>query len=330
MNQEHTNIPLRANALVDTADMSTLVAVIQANSFTGAARRLGISKSVVSRRITDMEHRLGTRLIDRTAARVSPTEVGAVYYAKCIRILESIESANDFVSSFNGGLRGTIRVLVPHAFCASVLAPVLAKFATAYPELRLEVELDEREDILLDSGFDVAIKIGRLSDSNLLARTLGHTRLWLCASPQYLQEKGRPERPEDLADHDCLTYANREAHSGWCLQGALRTHSYRVRERVRSGCYFQLLEAAKSGLGIGLLPGYLIGEAVRNGELLLLMADQTSSALPISAVYSSSRKISQKVQVFVSHLATHLANPAPWEEYAITAAGTSTNSCALG
>lgn len=314
MNQEATaGVPLRSTTLVDVAGMATFVAVIQAASFTGAARRLVTSKSVVSRRIADMEHQLGARLIDRTAARVHPTEVGAVYFAKCVRILESIESANDFVAGFHGGLRGDIRVSVPHAFSASVLSQILVRFASLYPELKVEIELDDREDAAPDAGFDVAIRVGRLADSSMLARTLSTTRMWVCASPEYLRRCGTPVAPDDLARHDCLMHSGFEVRSGWYLRSESQTYIVRGRERMRSACYLQLLQAAKADLGIGLLPEYLIADAVAAGDLAVVLADYAPSPLPISAVYPPSRKASQKVQALIGFLAENLSDPAPWE-----------------
>lgn len=315
MNREagQTGLPVRSSALVDVAGMATFVAVIQAASFTSAARRLGTSKSVVSRRIAEMEHQLGTRLIDRTAARVNPTEVGAVYFAKCTRILESVEAANDFVTSFHGGLRGSVRVSVPHFFCAAVVAPILTQFACSYPDLKVEVELDDRGDAMQDAGFDVALRIGRLADSSLVGRTLTHSRMWLCASRGYVQANGGPASPEELAGHDCLVHASSEVRSGWWLQQDERPHLFRLRERLRSACYFHLLEATRTGLGIGLLPGYLIADAVASGELVLLLADSAPAPVPISVVYPASRRMSQKVQALIGFLADRLPNPAPWE-----------------
>lgn len=315
MNQESTqeSAPIRSNALVDVVGMATFVAVIKATSFTGAAKRLNTSKSVVSRRIADIEQQLGVSLIDRTAVRVTPTEVGAVYFAKCVRILGLIESANDFVAGFHGGVRGHIRVAVPAAFCAGVLAPLFTKFAQTYPELKVEIEFDEREDVVQETGFDLALRIGRLADSSLLIRTLSSTRLWLCASPGYIGGSGSPKSPEQLIQHDCLLHTASDVRTGWHLQSEGQTQVFRVRERLRSACYFQLLEAAKAGLGIGLLPGYLIADAVENGSLRLLMPDHTPPPLPISLIYPSSRKASQKVQAMIAYFIEHIQNPPEWE-----------------
>lgn len=312
----------RSSTLVDITAMATFVTTVNATSYTEAARRMGTSKSVVSRRISEMEAQLGVRLMDRTAAGICPTEVGAVYYAKCVRILESIEAANEFVTGFHDGVRGSIRVSVPRLFCASVMAPLLTEFAGDYPELRIEVDVDDREASLQGAGFDVALRIGRLADSSMIARTISTTRHWICASASYLQSHGHPVLPEQLEQHDCLLYSTGEARPVWCLQGAGQSRLVRVRERFRSACYVQLLEATKSGLGIGLLPGYLINEAVSAGELVILMPDCASPRSPISLVYPSSRRASQKVQALVGFLSERIPDPLPWDSADPKAAST--------
>lgn len=308
-----SDLTIRSSALVDIAGMATFVAVIDSSSFTGASRRLGTSKSVVSRRISDMELQLGARLIDRSAVRVNATEVGAVYYAKCVRILQSIEVANDFVASFHGGIRGSLRVLVPRFFCTKVVAPLLSEFAINHPSIKIEVEVDEHEACLQEVGFDVALRIGRLPDSSLVARTLSISRMWLCASPEYLRSRGTPASPEELGKHDGLLHFGGEDRMGWCLLNNGRPHAYRLRERMRSACYYQLLDAAKSGLGLALLPGYLVADSVLAGELNIILPDAALPPAPVSLVYPHSRKISQKVQALVEFLIARIPNPSPWE-----------------
>ncbi|RNF85231.1 LysR family transcriptional regulator [Montanilutibacter psychrotolerans] len=314
MNQEAapSGLAIRNGTLVDVASMAAFVAVINAASFTGAARRLGTSKSVISRRISEMELHLGARLIDRTAARVSPTEVGAVYFVKCVRILESIEAANDFVASSNGGFRGVVRVSVPRFFCARVVAPMLAEFAGRYPDLKVEIDVDERESSLHDTGFDLALRIGRLPDSSMVARTISYSSMWVCASPSYLEAHGTPESPDELEQRDCLVHSSGEMQSGWCLDSA-GPRIFRVRERIRSACYFHLLEAAKSGLGLALLPSYVASDLVASGQLKIVLAQCAPRPNPVSIVYPLSRKASQKVQALISFLMERIPNPPPWE-----------------
>lgn len=292
----------KGGVLVDVPGMTAFVAIIDAGSYTGAARRLGTSKSVLSRRITDIEVQLGARLIDRSTARVSPTEVGAVYYAKCVRILEAIEAANDFAASFNGGLRGVLRVSAPRFYCARVIAPLLNEFVSRYEEIKVELEVDEQEASLQETGFDVAVRIGRLPDSRMHAKSIGTSRVWLCASPEYLKASGNVEDIADLEQRHGLIHASNAVQSGWslCVDGSHRVA--RVRERVRSACYFQLLEAARAGLGIAMLPDYLIEDAIKGGELMLVLPAYAPPPRPISIVYPPGRKVSQKVQALISYL----------------------------
>lgn len=316
MNRE-VDIPLtqvRSSTQVDFADMNAFVAVVNAGSFTGAARRLGTSKSVISRRVSDLERQLGARLIERSAARIGPTEVGAEYHAKCVWILESIAAANDLVANHSGSVRGSLRVSVPRFFCAMVVAPLLAEFAGRYPELRLEVDAVERESCIHDTGFDVAIRIGALANSSMLARTISRTSMCICASPAYLEANGEPSSPEDLGNHDGLVYSGDDVQSGWLLQSNCKVRSYRVRERMRGACYMQLFEAARSGLGLACLPSCLVADAVAAGELRIVLCDYTAPPSPVWLVHPASRKHSPGVRALLEFLAQRIPNPPRWEQ----------------
>lgn len=313
MNQEAAPQISRGAPLVDVAGMSAFVAVVNSASFTGAARKLGTSKSVISRRISEIERHLGARLIDRSAARVTPTEIGSVYYARCVQILESIEAANDFVAGFNGDIRGTLRVSVPRYFCECVAAPALTEFAGKYPDLRVEIDVEERDADLRDTGFDIAVRIGQLPDSSMISRAIGSTGTWLCASPGYLQHHGVPETPDELEQHACLMHSGGELLSGWVLRCGGKTRLYRVRERLRSACYLQLLDAVVAGLGIALLPGYLIADAVATDQVRVVMQACAPPHRPISVVYPPGRRKSPKVQALADFLAERIPRPSAWE-----------------
>lgn len=300
--------------MIQTADMVAFVAVVETASFTDAARRLATTKSVISRRVSDLERELGTPLLDRGARSVRATEVGAVYYAKCVRILESIGAAADFVAGFNSLVRGRLRVALPGSFNGALFAPLLNEFAKRYPEVLLDIQADDEYANLGDSHFDAAIRIGRLGEANLIARPLAGFRQWLCASPDYLQAHGVPQSPDDLAEHHGLIDASGEGHGGWQLWTNGEVRSCRVRERIRSNSSEQLVLAACAGLGIVQASGILVADAIVSGRLRVVLPECAPPASQISIVYPSSRRASQKVQTLLSFLSERIAVVASWDE----------------
>ncbi|MEP6908352.1 MAG: LysR substrate-binding domain-containing protein [Pseudoxanthomonas sp.] len=300
--------------MIQITDMVAFVAVVETASFTEAARRLATTKSVISRRVSDLERELGASLLDRGARSVRSTEVGAVYYAKCVRILESIGAANDFVAGFNSLVRGRLRIAVPESFNDALITPLLNEFAACYPEVLLDIEATDDYANLSDSHFDAAIRVGRLADTHLIARPLLSFRHLLCASPAYLQARGVPRSLDDLAEHDGLIDASGEGHGNWqlWLNGELRT--CRVRERIRSNHRTQLISAACAGLGIVQTPSLLAADAIVSGQLRIVLPECTPPASQISIVYPQSRRTSQKVQTLLSFLGERLAVLADCDE----------------
>ncbi len=300
-------------AQVEFADMTAFVAVVETSSFTEAARRLGTTKSVVSRRIAEMERELGAPLLDRSSRSVHATDVGAVYYAKCVRILESIGAANDFVAGHHQLVRGRLRIALPGDLGASLLMPLLDEFAAQFPDVLLDVDANDGDAPLSESHFDVALRCGRLGDSNLVARPLTAFRRWLCASPGYLRERGAPHTLAELAEHDGLIDARDDGNGVWRLQVDGETQACRVRERLRSSSLFHLRDAAIAGLGIVLAPAPVAAAAVAAGQLQVLLPHHAPAPEPVSLVYPKSRRASPKVHSLLNFLAERLAGPAPWE-----------------
>jgi DNA-binding transcriptional LysR family regulator len=300
--------------VIQTGDMAAFVAVVETASFTEAARRLTTTKSVISRRVSDLERELGAPLLDRDARSVRVTEVGAVYYAKCVRILESIGAATDFVAGFNGLVRGRLRVALSESFNGALISPLLNEFAERYPEVLLDIQTDDEYVNLGDSHFDVAIRAGGPGDANLIARPLASFRRWLCASPAYLRMHGVPRSPDDLAEHHGLIDASDEGHGGWQLWVDGEARNYQVRERIRSNSSEQLLSAACAGLGIVWASSILAADAIVSGQLRLVLAECAPPAGQISIVYPSSRRASQKVQTLLSFLSERITELASWDD----------------
>jgi DNA-binding transcriptional LysR family regulator len=257
-------------------DLRAFVAVVDAGGFSRAAARLGLAKSIVSRRVARLEASLGgARLLARTTRGVSPTEAGAAFHARCVRVLAELDEARNEVAGREGGLVGTLRIAAPLSFGIAHLAPALARFAAAHPRLAMDVAHSDRLVDLVGERFDAAVRIGTLVDSSLVARRLAPLRLVAVASPAYLARRGAPERPEDLAGHDCLVYsAGAEGGGVWRfhVDGGRGVVGVRPHGRFRSDNGEALVAAALEGLGVAVLPTFLAGGALRSGALVPLLA----------------------------------------------------------
>ncbi len=295
--------------MIQIADMAAFAAVVETSSFTEAARRLGTTKSVISRRVGDLEEALGASLLDRSSRSVRSTEVGAVYYAKCVRILESIQAANDFVAGFHNLIGGRLRIVMPEAHCAAFAIPLLNQFAAQFPEIQLDVCVGAEAMNRSDPYFDVAIRAGRLDDSSLVARPLTVFQSWLCASPEYLAARGEPCIPDDLIGHHGVMGSFDDRPGVFRLKVEEGVRSFKVRERLRSNDSQQLLAATIDGLGIAQLPDILVAGLLKSGRLKAVLTEYAPPVETLSAVFPKSRRNSQKVQALLTFLATSM--PAP-------------------
>ncbi|MEE8271095.1 MAG: LysR family transcriptional regulator, partial [Alphaproteobacteria bacterium] len=242
--------------------------VVEANSFTVAARRLGLSKSAVSKQIARLEDRLGARLLNRTTRRISPTEVGAAFYERCARVAAEVEEAELAVTRLQAEPRGVLRVNAPMSFGMAHLAPAIAAFMERYPDVRIDLTLNDRVVDLIDEGFDVAVRIGHLADSSLVARRLAPSRLVLCAAPSYVERRGAPATPDDLVNHDCMVYSIVATGEQWTFVGRDGAHhTVRVAARLRVNNGDEMRDIAAAGLGLTILPTFIAADHITNGRL---------------------------------------------------------------
>ncbi len=255
-------------------DLRAFVAVVEAGGFSRAAARLGLAKSIVSRRVSRLEASLGARLLARTTRGVSPTEAGAAFHARGVRVLAELDEAREEVAGREGGVAGTLRIAAPLSFGTAHLAPALARFAAEHPRVALDVAYGDRLVDLVAERFDAAVRIGTLAASSLVARRIAPVRLAAVASPAYVGRRGAPERPEDLAAHDCLVYsAAPDGGEAWRFRGGRGgLVSVRPHGRFRADNGEALLAAALEGLGVAVLPTFLAGGALGSGALLPLLA----------------------------------------------------------
>lgn len=306
-------MPIEATIVGDRlGPIVAFVRVIETGSFTAAANALGVSKSQVSRSVRALEDRLGARLLHRTTRAVTPTEAGTGFYERCARILADLEEAEAAVAHLQAAPRGTLRVSVPMSFGVRYLSPLIAEFLASYPELRMEVQYSDRRVDLVDEGYDVAVRIGVLDDSSLIARRLGGTRLYVVGSPAYLERRGRPEAPTDLRGHDCLLFAYQQTGSTWVFREGGEEIPVRVSGRLVASAGEGLAEAARAGLGLALLPDFLVADDLRSGRLVPLLQRWAEPGFTIWAVYPHSRHLAPKVRLFVDHLAARLGERPPW------------------
>lgn len=287
--------------MIQIDDMAAFVAVVEAGSLTAAAARLGTTKSVVSRRLSDLEMELNTTLLERSVRGVRLTEVGAVYYAKSVRILEAVHSASEFVSGFNDIVAGPLKVVVFRSFHDALIMPVLNRFAAKYPDVVLQVETSGSGG-LNDAEFDIALQSGEPGNStDLVARALFEFGNVLCASPEYLQCRGIPQTPDEMVDHEGLL--DRDSRTtGWIYRERGHWMQLRIRERLSSSDRQQLISAARDGLGIVLVPESMATADLESGRLCRILQDVEIPPGRISMLYPRSRRNSRKVQLLLAFL----------------------------
>ena len=284
------------------SEMSVFVRVAQEGSFSAAARRLDLTPSAVSKQIGRLEERLGARLFNRTTRQISLTDVGQAFFARADRILGDLAEAERAVTDMAGNPRGLLRVSVPVAFGRMHLAPRLPRFLAANDEVQIDLTLNDRFADLVEEGFDLALRIGELADSSLIARKLAPNRRLVVAASSYLEAHGRPERPPDLLDHNCLTYTYRAQRHDWEFHGPQGREQIRVSGNLEANDAGALREAVLAGLGVALLPLWLVGEDIRDGRLEVVLPDYPAPDSAIYAVYAPGRFLSPKVRRFVDFL----------------------------
>ena len=298
------------------ADIAVFVRVVERGSFTVAADDLAISRAAVSKYVSRLEERLGARLMQRTTRRLSLTEAGAALFEASRGALERIEEAEGAIARFQSEPRGRLRVSAPMSFGILHLGPVLADFGRAHPHVTLDLAFDDRYVNLVEEAFDVAIRIGKLSDSSLVARKLAATRLIACAAPSYLAEHGEPEVPEDLAAHNCLLYSYLATANVWRFTAPDgREIPVAVSGNLRANNGIVEAEAAAAGMGILMTPTFYVGPMIRAGRLKQILAAYRGPEIGIHAVYPQRAHVPPKVRVFVDFLARRFGRKPEWERF---------------
>lgn len=295
-------------------DLQAFVAVVDAGSFTAAAERLDIAKSAISRRVAALEERLGVQLLRRTTRRFNLTESGRGFYERSARILADLEEAESAVAQVHGELRGTLKVALPLSFGARHMCEPIAAFSRQHPNVNFELDLNDRRIDLLEEGVDLAVRIGHLADSSLIARRLFMARTVVCGSRDYFEKFGTPQTPDDLREHQCLGYANLADPAKWvCKDAAGNQHRVDVNIAMLASSGDFLCSAATQGMGIAMQPTFIAGEAISRGELVPVLTDYEWPISPAYAVYPPTRHLSFRVREFIDFLAGHFSETPRWD-----------------
>lgn len=294
------------------AAMKTFVAVAEQNGFAPAARVLGLSTSAVSRHVQELEQEVGAQLLLRTTRRLSLTEAGELYLPRARAALRQIGELHEEIASLSATPRGRLRVTASPGFGDYLLAPLMARFALAYPELTLEMDFTERVVDLVAEGYDAGVRAGRLADSTLNGRRIAELPYVVCASPGYVARRGAPQRPEELAEHDCVHWRWRGGAMIWRFLDGARRIDVPVTGRFLVTSVVAEREGARAGLGVAVLPPAHAEADIRAGRLVRLLEDYPPEPEPITIVWPAAAVTPRKLRVFIDFLAQHIGPATEW------------------
>jgi DNA-binding transcriptional LysR family regulator len=289
-------------------DVLAFVRVVETGGFSRAAERLGVSKSIISRRIARLEADLGVRLLNRTTRGIAPTEAGLEFKARCTEILTQLDAAREAVACREKDVAGTLRLAVPLSFGIARLAPAIADFAAKYPRVSIDLSVSDRFADLVTEGFDAAIRIGILPDTSLVTRKLGKVQALLVASPAYLESHGAPEKPQALTRHECLIYSA-GSRDTWQFRSGRKWLNIRPQGRFRADNGEVLRAAALAGLGLTVLPDFLVEEAISRGELVRLLENYPMPEAGIHLLRPGGGPAPARLTALGDHLAAWFAAP---------------------
>lgn len=296
------------------SDIAVFVKVVEYGSFTAAAERLSLSKSVVSKYVTRLEDHLGARLLNRTTRRISLTEIGRSFYERSLRGLQEIEEAEAEVSLLQSEPRGTLRINAPMSFGVLHIAPAIAELRKLYPNMDVDLDFDDRKVDLIEGGYDVAIRISELADSSLVARRIGPCHHVIVASPEYLAIQGVPKAPKDLIKHNIVSYQYQESVTQWeFTDPAGKSLTVPVVEKIKMNNSLGMREAVLNGAGIMRTPTFVVGKDIQKAQLIPLLSQFKTLQLSIYAVYPQRRHLSPKVRAFIDFMLERITDKPYWD-----------------
>ena len=284
--------------------LETFLAVVENGSFTAAAQALGVSKPVVSKQVSMLEQRLGVQLLQRTTRRLHLTQAGELFASYSQKIMSDVHEAEQSVSLLQSEAQGRLRISAPESLAMSLLPEVLPHFQEAHPKLELDIRITGRFIDMVEEGIDVALRVGALADSSLIARRLMPCSFHVCASPDYLNRHGRPKHPAELTRHNCLIYSQGQNPEAWLFRdGQGEGLNVKVKGNLHSDTGNLLMNAALNNIGILRAPTFMVSSALEHGRLQTVLDDYMPARTGLYAVYPQSKLVSKKVRVFVDYLA---------------------------
>ncbi len=294
--------------------VGVFIEVVKEQSFAGAARVLGITSSAVSKQVQNLEHDLQVKLLNRTTRNVSVTEEGAIYFERAARALEDLQEAREQIYELKSRPRGRLKISLPQSLGIKYLGQAIVEFAAEYPEVELDVSLDERFVDIVNEGFDLAVRIGSLEDTSLVARRMASCPLVICASANYLEARGTPLKPDDLTNHNVLAFTGNSGLHEWRYQDAVGQYGQvGLNGNFKSDSGDILCRAALEGVGIAILPIFYVAEHIKNQELYPVLSSYvTSPNRDIYAVFQPNRFQSTRQRLLVDHLVS-TCRQLPWE-----------------
>jgi DNA-binding transcriptional LysR family regulator len=295
--------------------MNAFAKVVATRSFAEAGRRLGVTRSAISKAVMDLERSLGARLLDRTTRRVSPTEAGLAYYERCVAILAQVEETEMQISRLHDEPRGVLKINAPMSFGLLYLAEAVADFMALHGDLHVELTLDDRFIDPLAEGVDVTLRIGTLTDSSLIARRLAASRRVVVASPDYIGRHGKPESVADLSRHRCFSYGHATVLQRWQLTEAGKPISVPIAAALSSNNGDVLRAAALRGNGLTVLPTFMVGPDIKDGRLVVVLPNNQPTELGIYALYAPNRYLAAKTRVFIDFLVERFGPEPDWDDF---------------
>ena len=299
--------------MMNLVGMGIFARVAEAKGFSAAARRLGISKSVVSKEVAKLEKSLGARLLNRTTRQLSLTEVGAAFYDHCARIVQEAEEAVLLVDRLHAKPRGVLKCTAPVAFATLHIAAILPEFLARCPEVQVDMTVGDRFFDLADEGYDLAIRIASELPPNMVARKLAPINRVVCATPGYFESHGVPVVPQDLARHNCLVYTHANPDSSWRFRSPDGDIAVPARGNLRLNDDEVIWQAVLGGLGISILPTFTVGKDLQSGRLQAVLTEYIPTERNLYALYLPNRHLSAKVRVFIDFLLERFQPPPYWD-----------------
>ncbi len=298
------------------SDIETFVCVVQTGSFTAAAEKLNTSKSVISKYITRLEDRLGVKLLTRTTRRLTLTEIGQTFYDGVSIGIDEIEKAEEAVSYLQANPRGTLKINAPLSFGALYIAPILGEFQALYPEVNVDLRFDDKEVDMVKEGLDLTIRITEQLDGNLIARKIAPCHHAIVAAPSYKKFHGQPKSPEDLMNHNVITYQYQHSRWEWELTATNKqTKRVRVHGDIQMNNSLAIREAVLAGAGIARMPTFSVGEDIKTGRLIQLLPKYRLLELSIYCVFPDRSHMPPKLRAFIDFMVDRIQDHPPWDNF---------------